>query len=128
VGGKYRIYFINDNFHLLENERFWTIADNELELLLRAPQKVETFEVTFTNSPLKNKIRCKVEHKTQRVGMGPRDQKTLVFENIEGLKVSGGYLYHIKVKSSRSYCPYFEEKDSEDRRRLGVNVHIALLY
>ena len=127
VGGKYHIYFINDNFHLLENERFWTIGDNQLELLLLAPEKVRIFEVTLTNSPLKNRVVCRIENKTQRVGMGPRDQKTLVFENIDGLKVSRGYLYHIKVKSSGSYCPYFEEENSEDRRILGVNVHIELV-
>lgn len=128
VGGKYRIYVINDNAHLLEGEKFWTLGNKENELLLMAPCPVKKFVVTLRNSPVKNRAFFQVEHKKEWIGIGPGLTKVLHFDNIAGLKVKKGYLYHIKAKSERAYCPFFAEKGSEDRRWLGINVHIELLY
>lgn len=128
VAGKYRIYFINDGFHLLEGERFWTIGGRSVELLLLAPQPVKRFHVTLKNHPKQNRVSCRVEDRTQRLGMGPDGTKLLEFRGPGGLRVARGYLYHIVIKSSGSYCPYFEESGSEDGRHLGVNVHIEPEY
>lgn len=128
VGGKYRIYFINDNFHPLENECFWTKPGKEAELLLLAPRKVKKFEIMLQNSPFKNTVTIQIEHKKKRGELKPGDKKILIFENIDGLKVSRGYLYHIKVKSSRIGGSNFEDSTLDGMRRLGVNVHIEPAY
>ncbi len=128
VGGKYHLYFINDNYHLLEGEHFWTNGTGEAELLLLAPGKVKRFAVTLQNHPLKNRVCFQIEHQRKQLGIGPAMKKLLVFEKITGLKVARGYLYHIKVKASHSYCAYFEEKHNEDKRWLGINTHIELIF
>jgi hypothetical protein len=50
------------------------------------------------------------------------------FANVPGLAVDGRYLYALRVRSSRSYCPYFEDEGSRDQRLLGVQLRIQLLY
>jgi len=126
VGGKYRVYFINDNFHALQNESFWTKPGKEAELLLLAPRKVNSFEVMLQNSPFKNRVTIQIEHKKKRGELKSGDSKVLVFEHIDGLKVSRGYLYQVKVKSSRTGAPDYENPALDDMRHLGVNVHIEL--
>lgn len=128
VGGKYRIYFINDNFHALENELFWTKPGKESELLLLAPRKVKRFEVILQNSPFNNRVSFRIEDKKKRGDLRPGERKQLLFEQIDGLKVSRGYLYHIKVKSSRTGDVNVEDATIDDYRPLGVNVHIEPLY
>jgi hypothetical protein len=128
IGGNYRLFFINDNFHYLEGENFWTEGKKELEMLLLAPQKVKKFSVALHNSRIKNKVRFQVEHKKKSLGIGPEMTKLLEFENITGLKVARGYLYHLKVKSRNAYCPFFAETNNEDKRWLGINVRIDLKY
>ncbi len=127
MGGKYHLYLINDNFHYLEDDRFWTVGNEELEMLVLAPGKVKKFVVTITNNPLKNRVKFKVEHRGIQLGMGPGTTKQIEFEHIPGLKVARGYLYHIKVSSEKAYCPFFYEKNNEDKRWLGVNVHLQLV-
>ncbi len=128
IGGKYRLFFINDNFHSLEGERFWTEGKNELEILLLAPEKVTKFSVFLHNNPVKNKVRFQIEHKKKWLGIGPGLTKQLDFDGIDGLKVARGYIYHVKVKSGSSYCPFFAEKKNEDKRWLGINIRIELSY
>lgn len=128
IGGNYRLFFINDNFHYLEGETFWTVGDKELEMLLLAPKKVKRLTAVLHNNRIKNRVRFQVEHQSKRLGIGPEMTKTLDFEKIPGLKVARGYLYHIKVKSSRAYCPFFAEENNEDKRWLGINVRIILKY
>jgi len=128
IGGKYRLFFINDNFYNLEGESFWTAGKNELELLLLAPKKVKTFSVELRNSPIKNKVCFRIEHKKKWLGIGPEMTRSIDFEKIAGLKVARGYIYHLKVKSTNAYCPFFAEKNNEDKRWLGINVRIDLIY
>lgn len=128
IGGKYRLFFINDNFHYLEGERFWTVGKNKLEMLLLAPQKVKTFSVALLNSPVENRVCFQIERKKKRVGIGPEKTKRIEFEKVMGLKVARGYLYHLQVKADRAYCPFFAEKNNEDKRWLGVNIQIDLKY
>ena len=128
VDGKYRIFFINDNFHPLEDGHFWTNGRKEVELLLLAPKRVKTFVATLRNSPLKNKAYIRFEHRLKGGVLVPNEKRSVTFEGIGGTRVTGGYLYHITVKSDASYCAYFEEENSEDKRWLGINVHIDMMY
>ena len=128
IGGQAFLYFINDNSHLLEGDSFWSVGEKEVEVLLLTAQRVKQFEITLQNHPRKNRARVRIEHETQEVGIGPGLKKRLVFEHIRGLVVARGYLYHLKVKSARAYCAYFEEKNSEDKRWLGINIQIEPVY
>ena len=128
IGDKYSLFFLNDNYNPLEGEHFWSYADQELELFLLAPRAVKTFHVQLKNIPLANQIRFQIEHKTQKVFIAPDSARIITFSHIPGLNLNRRYLYHIKIKSRRSYCPYFAKTDSLDQRRLGVQTHIELGY
>ncbi len=129
IGDRYTLFFLNDNYHPIEADAFWTNADRELELFLLAPLRVRTFTVQLKNTPLANQARVQVEHKRQTVFIEPGGVRFVSFSHIPGLCVDGRFLYHLRIKSQRSHCPYFAANgDTHDRRLLGVQVHILLSY
>jgi hypothetical protein len=126
IADKYTLFFLNDNFQPMEDELFWTYADQELELFLLAPRPVKTFHVQLKNIPLANQVRFQIEHKTQNVFLAADSTREITFSNVPGLCVDDRYLYHIKIKSGRSYCPYFANVNLTDQRWLGVQTHFEL--
>jgi ABC-type cobalt transport system substrate-binding protein len=128
IGDKYTLFFLNDNYNPIEGELFWTNSDQELELFLLAPRQVKTFHIQLKNIPLANQIRFQIEHKIRKVFIAADSVREITFSNIPGLCVGRRYLYHIKIKSQHSYCPYFANVNSLDQRWLGVQTHIELDY
>ena len=128
IADKYTLFFLNDNYNPIEGESFWTQADQELEMFLLAPRSVKTFYIQLKNVPLANHIRFQIEHKIQKVFIAADGTRIITFSHIPGLCVDQRYLYHIKIKSDRSYCPYFASQNTLDRRWLGVQTHIELGY
>ena len=128
IADKYTLYFLNDNFHSMEDELFWTYSDQELELFLLAPRAVRTFTVQLKNIPLANQVAVQIEHKKQKVFIEPGGVRMITFSHIPGLRVDQRrYLYHVKIKSGRSFCPYLDAVPQvPDQRRLGVQVHLQL--
>ena len=128
ISDKYTLFFLNDNYHPMEDELFWTNADQELELFLLAPRQVKTFHVQLKNTPLANHARFQIEQKIQKVFIAADGVREITFSNIPGLRFDDRYLYHIKIKSERSFCPYFADANLLDQRWLGVQTHIELGY
>ena len=128
IGDKYTLFFLNDNYNPLEGELFWTHADKEVELFLLAPRQVKTFYVQLKNIPLANQVRFQIDHKVKEVFLAADSARVITFSHISGLRLNRRYLYHIKVKSQQSYCPYFADPNALDQRQLGVQTHIELGY
>ncbi len=130
MGNKYTLYFLNDNFNPIEEESFWTYADKELELFLLAPAAVRTFTMQLKNIPLANQVAVQIEHKKQRVFIEPGGVRIITFSHIPGLRVDQRrYLYHVKIKSGRSFCPYLDAVPQiPDQRQLGVQANFQLSY
>jgi hypothetical protein len=128
IADKYTLFFLNDNFHTMEDEYFWTYADQELELFLLAPRAVQTFRVELKNPPQASRVRLQIEHKVQHVYLAADNVREVTFHNVPGLRLDDRYLYYMKIRSDQSYCPYFAAKDADDPRWLGVRAHIELGY
>lgn len=130
IGDQYTLFFLNDNFHPIEGETFWTYADKELELFLLAPGAVRTFSVQLKNIPLANQVAVQIEHKRLKVFIKPGDARIITFSRIPGLRVDQRrYLYHIRIKSDRSFSPYFDAQPLiPDQRLLGVQAKFQLSY
>jgi hypothetical protein len=128
IGDRYTLFMLNDNYNPIEGEFFWTQADQELEFFLLAPRRVRTFVLQLKNIPKPNYVSLQVEHKRMNVFIAPGNVRSVTFSNIPGLNIDHRFLYYFKIKSEKSYCPYFEAADSADRRLLGVETHIELLY
>jgi hypothetical protein len=129
IGDQYTLFFLNDNYNPLEEEAFWTYADQELELFLLAPRAVKTFLVQLKNIPLANRVFIQIEHKRQKVFIPPGDVRIVSFSRIPGLRIDDRYLYHFKIQSDRYFCPYFDARPSvPDQRLLGVQACIQLQY
>jgi hypothetical protein len=129
IRDQYALFFLNDNYNPIEEESFWTDGDKELELFLLAPRPVATFTVQLKNIPRPNQVRCQVEFRKKTVFIEPGSVRIVTFSNIPGLRVDQRYIYLIKIKSDRSYCPYFEAgPKTMDRRLLGVQAHIQVSY
>lgn len=130
IGDRYALFFLNDNFNPIEDESFWTHADKELEMFLLAPKAVKTFTIKLKNVPLANRVRIQVEHKAQKISFEPGDVRIATFSRVQGLRVDHQrYLYYIKIKSDRYFCPYFSASPRiDDQRLLGVQANIQLSY
>jgi hypothetical protein len=129
IGDRYILFMLNDNYNPIEGDFFWTKADQELEFFLLAPRRVRSFEVQLKNIPKPNQVSLMIEHKRHSVYIEPRGVRTVTFSKVPGLRIDAQrYLYLFKIKSDRSFCPYFEAAGSSDLRKLGVQTRIQLLY
>jgi len=125
---RYWVYFLNDNYWKIENNSFWTVGDNQLEFFLAAEKAVKEFEVNLENIPKKNRVTFQIEHQKHRLDLLPGKSHKLVFRKIMGLKFKNRFIYHIKVKSSESYCPNFIDAYDKDKRNLGIKTQIGITF
>ncbi len=123
---KYWVYFLNDNYHPVNDNSFWTNSTKELEFFLATEKKVNEFIFMLKNIPEYNKVRLRIEDQKKEVFLKPEQSASKRFRNIRGLKMSNRYVYFIKIKSSESFCPYFSDPENDDKRVLGIKVHIGI--
>ena len=137
----YQVYFLNDHFHQVEGDMFWTNRSGKLELFLAAPQKVKSFRIQLISAIPDNVASVCVEHKTKRTKVSNDKPYFITFRNIKGLKIKGKYVYYLAVKSKKYKNGFSDfvldtknlrDKDGKekkiDRRHLGVKVHIGVEY
>jgi len=124
----YQVYFLNDNYHTIEGDFFWTKADQQLELFLAAPQKVKAFRVELRSKVPNNRVSLDIEYEGRRMILQPHKPYLVSFKHIDGLKIKGKYVYYLKIKSHRFWDCFDEQASCKDMRKLGVRVHIGLDY
>ncbi|MBN2346323.1 MAG: hypothetical protein JXO51_08010 [Candidatus Aminicenantes bacterium] len=128
IAGKYTLFFLNDNYNPIEGEAFWTHADKQLELFVLAPGKVQRFTFQLKNIPRDNHVRLQVEHKARTVFIPAGEVRSVSFSHVPGLRFFSRYLYLVKIKSRKYFCPFFADPATQDRRLLGVQAHLLLEY
>jgi hypothetical protein len=124
----YQVYFLNDNYHTIEGDYFWTKADRRLEFFLAAPRKVKTFRVALRSEASQNRVRLDIEYQRKRIMMQAHKPYVAVIKHVDGFKMKGKYIYHIKVKSDRYWGGFSGDTYTSENRKLGVQVHIGLDY
>ena len=125
----YQVYFINDNYHTIENDFFWSKGTEKLELFIAVPQTVDTFEITLQTKQEKNRVYFGIEHKSKEMILNPGENYVIRFKKVRGLRMKNKYIYHLKIRSGNSYCEYMENPGPDaDRRDLGVRTHIGVVY
>jgi hypothetical protein len=124
----YQVYFLDDNYHTIEGDVFWTNGDRRLELFLASPEPVKTFRVEMRSTAPANTVTFDIEHKRKQARLKKQMPYTAVFKNISGLKIKGSYIYHIRVKSDRYISNLVNDEGGIDTRKLGVLVHIGVDY
>jgi hypothetical protein len=124
----YQVYFLNDSYHMIEEDFFWTYADQKLELFLSAPQPVKAFRVELHSKVPDNKVTLDIEYRRKRMKLQPGKPYTVTLKHIDGLKIKDNYLYYLKIKSDGYWSCFDEGADGKDKRKLGVRVHIGLDY
>jgi hypothetical protein len=122
----YQVYFLNDNYHTIEGDFFWTKADQQLELFLAAPQKVKAFRVELRSKVPNNRVSLDIEYEGRRMILQPHKPYLVSFKHIDGLKIKGKYVYYLKIKSHRFWDCFDEQASCKDMRKLGVRVHIGI--
>ncbi len=126
---KYTVHFLNDNFWPLEENSFWTHGKKAAELFAAIPGPVRTFRVKFKNTPRENRVTFQVEHFRKELKLKPNQEFVLNVDcrrfGIRGLSMKHRWIYYFRVRSHSEYCPFFSNSSLEDRRNLGVQVHIG---
>jgi len=124
----YHIYFLNDYFHTIEEDFFWTMADKPLELFLSAPQEVKQFRVELRSKVSGNIVSLNVEYKHKRMLLKKNKSYTVKLKKISGLKIKGKYVYYFRIKSSHFWECQDLPGNCLDARKLGVRVQIGIDY
>jgi hypothetical protein len=124
---RYWIYFLNDNYHMVEENRFWTFADKELELFLASDKKIDKFYIKLSSKIRNNVFSFKIGNKKIN-GKTGKDFVEISFKNIHPLKMKNRYIYYIKIKADKWISPRFEIKPKNDKRKLGVFTLIEPVY
>jgi len=124
----YQVYFLNDSYHTIEGDFFWTKADQALELFMAAPQEVEEFRIELRSGVSDNTVSVTLEHQKRGARLKAEKPYVMSFKNIFGLKIKGKYVYYLKIKSDRFKGGFLQDTGSPDKRALGVQVHIGVTY
>ncbi len=124
---KYWIYFLNDNYHKVEENKFWTNADSRLEFFLATKKPVKKFYVRLWSKIKRNKFSFRIENKTIE-GKTGNGFVEICFKNIKGLKMKNRFVYYLSVKSDNWISPRFEHNPKDDKRKLGVFSLIEPVY
>ncbi|MCP4152982.1 MAG: hypothetical protein GY757_34940, partial [bacterium] len=104
----YQLYFINDNYHTVEENAFWSKGDKTLEMFMATPKKVKEFHLTVNTLQKKNRIRYQIDDKVKEGILNPGKNYVIRIKNVTGLKMKDKYIYHFKIKSDNDYCGYLE--------------------
>jgi hypothetical protein len=125
---RFQLYFLNDNYHEIENHSFfWSKGTKKLELFLSSPNKVKEFQVVLDSKERGNRVTFKIEDKKREVILNPESNCVLQFRNVVGLKMKNKYIYYITIKSRKSHDGRLFP-DQLDNRDLGVKIQIGLMH
>ncbi|MCP4216499.1 MAG: hypothetical protein GY765_17745, partial [bacterium] len=124
----YQLFFVNDNYHTVANDSFWSNGTDTLEVFLSSPREVREFQFRVNTKAEKNRVSVSIEGHKKEGLIGPGRKYTISFKNVEGLKMKNKYVYYIRIRASKSYCGYMETLNDADMRHLGVQTHIGVVH
>jgi len=123
------MHFLDDNFNpKQEPTGVWTRGPYTAEMILKTYFPAKEIIVHLTNNRrMSNEIKVRVEGKTKKITLGPKQKGTLAFPVGKGFKMKEIHLYKIKIKASKGSIPYYEEEASKERRFLGVFFELEIV-
>jgi len=123
------LHFLDDNFHRkLEPTGIWTRGDKTCEFILKTYYPLREVGVRLLNNPRSNnEITVKVEGRTQKTILQPKQWGTLRFPVGNGFQVEQRFHYRIKIRAAKGAIPYYEDPASLERRYLGVFFELDLV-
>lgn len=123
------LHFLDDNFYpRLEPNGIWTRGTGTCEMILKTYYPLQEIVVHLLNNPRNNnKIRVRVDWKTQTTKLMSKQWGTLRFPVGNGFQMKGIHLYRIKIKAEKGSIPYLEDETSLERRYLGVFFELELV-
>lgn len=127
--GRYTVHFLNDNNWPLEENTFWTNGTSPAELFAVMPGPVRNFRIKLKNIPKENHVVLQVEHLRREFRLQPNQEVMVNVDcrrhHISGLAMKQRQVYYFRIRSLKEFCPFFADSTKEDRRNLGVQVHIG---
>jgi hypothetical protein len=123
------LHFLDDNFHpKSEPEGIWTVGSRTTEMILKTYFPAKKIIVHLLNNPrLSNEITVKVEGQKKKIALHANQRGKLEFTVGRGFQIKAIHLYKIKIKAQKGAIPYFEEKDSKERRYIGVFFSLEII-
>ena len=141
-------YFIDDNAHAREGDRFWVKGETTTDILLRAPIEPEAqvagvrppqslhinkLTVILETGPKPNRVTIETGGEERVIDMAAGSQETLEIEMSHGVPYKyhpdfpTNYVYMVSISSSTGFVPMFEN-GAPDSRFLGVMVRLIPTY
>jgi hypothetical protein len=123
------LHFLDDNFYPREEPNgIWTRGTGTCEMVLKTYYPLREIIVHLLNNPRNdNDIRVRVDWKTEKIRLMPKQWGTLRFPVGDGFQMKSSHLYHLRIKAQKGSIPYFEDEASQERRYLGVFFGLELV-
>jgi hypothetical protein len=123
------IHFLDDNFYpKLEPTGIWTRGDKTCEMVLKTYYPLSRIDVRLLNNPrANNEVKVRVDGKTQKTVLQPKQWGTLSFPVGRGFQMESRYLHRISINPAKGAIPYLEDQTSLERRYLGVFFELELV-
>ncbi len=123
------IHFLDDNFYpKLESTGIWTRGDKTCEMVLKTYYPLSRIDVHILNNPrANNEVKVRVDGKTQKTVLQPKQWGTLSFPVGRGFQMESRYLHRISINPAKGAIPYLEDQASLERRYLGVFFELELV-
>lgn len=124
----YQVYFLNDHFHTVEGDFFWTNGTSRMEFFLATPKPVKSFRIKLHSGVSDNIVTFDIEHQRRRARLQKDKPYIAEFKNIGGLNIKGRTVYYLRAKSSKYISNVRNKEGDIDTRKMGVLIHIGVTY
>ncbi|MEW5900770.1 MAG: hypothetical protein AB1715_04835 [Acidobacteriota bacterium] len=110
-----------------ELEGFWVRGESRSRLVLKTAIPVREVSVSL-RSPVEGKVSLRLGNlkRVTKHGGPAGNEQSVSFSSPRGFRWKGSYLYSLEVKEERGFYPYLIDKNSKDRRFLGVFLRLSL--
>jgi hypothetical protein len=124
--GKIALFAQDQNCLGWEGSGFWIRGSSRAFLAVRTERPVSEFQITLS-SPVEGETKIRLGTYRRRIRRrkpaGPPEETC--FPSPRGIRWKEGYLYSLEVEESSGFFPYQVDRNSKDRRHLGVFVRLS---
>lgn len=124
-GGTMTVYPQDQNSFGEEEGGFWVRGKSKAFFIVRSAQPVAEFGLTLS-SPVEGDARIRIGTEERRIRRAQPAglPQTLTFVKPRGVRWKGAWLYGLEIEEKGGFIPYKIDRNSKDRRFLGVFVRL----
>jgi hypothetical protein len=119
---RFQIYFLDDNAYAREDLTFWVKGRSTAELLVKTVEPASAIELDLASGDAATSVTVSRGWHSQRVDLAANATGHVSMPLDDGFPYVGTRVWHLSIRSSSGFVPFFTSSSSQDTRFLGVQV------